>query len=158
MKNRTCTGDAMLKLYRLSRTTLLFALLCLAGGSLLSSFALAQENDARKDAEMQKSQELRERVATYKFIIESIGFQLKELIIDPDEDGLFELQFEGKISLSEDKFAELAEKYHDEKKLFLVLEQIYAYNANSLENFMPYKIVVHLSAPPRIKTYFKKYE
>jgi len=66
--------------------------------------------------------ELEERVTIYKFILESIGFSLTELVIAPDRAYRIELTFTGKLNTTAEKIKEFADKYKYEEKLMGLLE------------------------------------
>ncbi len=100
--------------------------------------------------------EIAERVSIYKFILESLGFSLVELIISPDKSYLIELRFEGKLNTTPEKLQELTDKYKHEEKLMHYLNLLFIYSKQDLSNFGPYKITLLLTTPPTIQIFYRK--
>ncbi len=100
--------------------------------------------------------ELEERITIYKFILESIGFSLSELVIAPDRPHRIELTFTGKLNTTADKLKEFSDKYKEEQKLMELLTRVFLYNQRDLTSFTAHKIVIRLSSPPEIEIYYRK--
>ncbi len=101
------------------------------------------------------SDSLEERIKKYMFIVESMGFKLHELILDSESKGFSTLIFQGKISISDEKFKQLTEKYTDEIKLMTILKLIHARDKDSGYSLSPEQIVITTTTPPGIKVHFK---
>ncbi len=100
--------------------------------------------------------ELEERITIYKFILESIGFSLTELVIAPDRAHRVELTFTGRLNTTAEKIREFADKYKEEEKLMGLLARIFAYSQRDLTSFAAHKIVIRLSNPPEIEIFYRK--
>lgn len=100
--------------------------------------------------------ELEERVTIYKFILESIGFSLTELVVAPDQEHRIELTFMGRLNTTTEKIQEFADKYKDEEKLMGLLTRIFVYSQRDLTSFAVHKIVIRLNSPPEIEIYYRK--
>ncbi len=100
---------------------------------------------------------LEDRVTRYKFILETLGFSLTELIVTPDTEPLVELFFEGRLNATPEKFAELFGKFPDEQRLLTILRQVYNYTRRDLTNYAAYKVVLRLIEPMEIKVHYRKF-
>ncbi len=101
------------------------------------------------------SSRLEERIKKYMFIVESMGFKLHELILDSESKGFATLIFQGKISISDDKFKQLIEKYTDETKLMTILKLIHERDRDTGYALSPQQIVITTTTPPGVKVHFK---
>lgn len=100
--------------------------------------------------------ELEERITIYKFILESIGFSLTELVIAPDRPHRIELTFTGRLNTTAEKIREFTDKYKEEEKLMGLLARIFTYSQRDLTSFAAHKIVIRLSTPPEIEIFYRK--
>lgn len=100
---------------------------------------------------------MEDRVMRYKFILESLGFSLEEIVISPDWDYQVELTFKGRLNAGKQTLEELTEKFKDEQKLMGMLRTIYDYNNRDLTNFGAYKVVLRLAKPVEIQVYYRKF-
>lgn len=100
---------------------------------------------------------MEDRVMRYKFILESLGFSLEEIVVSPDWDYQVELTFKGRLNAAKETMNELTEKFKDEQKLMAMLRTIYDYNNRDLTNFGAYKVVLRLAEPVEIQVYYRKF-
>lgn len=98
---------------------------------------------------------LEERIKKYMFIVESMGLKLHELILDSESEGFSTLIFQGKISISDEKFQQLEKKFSDETKLMTILKIIHERDKDSSYVLSPQQIVITTTVPPGVRVHFK---
>lgn len=100
---------------------------------------------------------MEDRIMRYKFILESLGFVLEEVVFSPEWEHTAELIFKGRLNASQEKLQELTQKFPEEQKLMGILRTVYAYNNRDLTNYGAYMVVLRLSEPVGIRVHYKKF-
>jgi len=100
---------------------------------------------------------MEDRIMRYKFILESLGFVLEEVVFSPDWEHTAELIFTGRLNSTREKLQELAEKFPDEQRLMDTLRTVHAYNNRDLTNYGAYKVILRLSQPVGIQVHYRRF-